>query len=49
MLPPVETGVPKHTNASNREPTGGLTRYEEVVGSERSESAERGYAPQSRG
>jgi len=48
MVPPVETGMPKHTNASSREPTGGLTRREGAMGPERSGSAERGNGPQSR-
>jgi hypothetical protein len=48
MLPPVETDMPKHTNASSREPTGGLTRCEGAVGLERSGLAERGNVPQSR-
>ena len=49
VLPPAETDVPKHTNASNRESTGGLTRCEEVLDSERSGLAARGNVPQSRG
>jgi hypothetical protein len=46
-VPPVETGMSKHTNASSREPTGGLTRREGATRSERSGSAERGNGPQS--
>ncbi len=38
----------KHTNASSREPTGGLIRREGATGLERSGSAERGNGPQSR-
>jgi hypothetical protein len=49
MLPPVEMGMPKHTNASSREPTGGLAKYEEVVGLGCNGLAERGNTPQSRG
>jgi len=49
LFPPVETGISKHTNASNREPTGGLTRCEEAVGPGRKGLAERGNVPQSCG
>jgi hypothetical protein len=47
MLPPVETGTPKHTSASSREPTGGQTRCEEAVRPERWELAERDNVLQS--
>jgi hypothetical protein len=46
MLPPVETGVPKHTNASSREPVGGRTRCEVAVRPKRRGSAERGRSQQ---
>lgn len=49
MLPPVETNMSKHTNASSRKPAGGLTRREEAVELERSGLAERGNVPQSCG
>jgi hypothetical protein len=49
MLPPVETGMPKHTSASSWEPTGGLTRCEVAVGPESSGLAARGNVPQSHG
>jgi hypothetical protein len=45
IVPPVETGMSKHTNASSREPTGGLTRREGAMGPERTGSAERGNGP----
>jgi len=47
MLPPVETGMPKHTSASSWEPTGGLARCE--VGLESSGLVARGNVPQSHG
>ena len=49
MLPPVETGMPKHTSASSWEPTGGLTRCEVAVGPESSGWVARGNVPQSHG
>jgi len=48
MLPPIETGMAKRTNALSREATGGLTRCGEAVGPQRSGLAERGKMSQPR-
>ncbi len=47
-FPPVQIAIPKHTNASSWEPTGGQTRCDVVREQKRKESAERGTVSQSR-
>ena len=42
--PPVEIAIPRHTNASSREPTGGQTRFEEAEKRVSSRWVERGNA-----